>query len=84
MCMGLQVEGIGVHICCMKESLCVWGCRCWYEHLLYEGICVYGVAGVGVHLCCMKKSVFVWGCMCWCEHLLYEEICVCMGLQVLV
>ena len=55
-----------------------------YEHLLYEGICVYVVAGVGMNVHCMKESLCVWGCRCWCEYLLYEGISVCMWLHVLV
>ena len=34
-----------------------------YEHLLYEGICMWLlIAGVGMNICCMKESVCVWGC----------------------
>ena len=56
------VACVGVNTSCMKKSLCVWGCRCWCEHLLYEGICVYMgllIAGVGMNICCMKESVCV-------------------------
>ena len=34
------VAGAGMKICCMKEYVSVWGCRCWCAHLLYEEICV--------------------------------------------
>ena len=42
------VACVGVNTSCMKKSLCVWGCRCWYEYLLYEGLSV-----------CMRLQVLV-------------------------
>ena len=73
------VAGVGMNICCMKESLCVCGCRCWCEHMLYEGICVCGCRcwyehllyeGICVSMCCVKEVV----CM---EYIV--DLCVGMG-----